>query len=1277
MEFRILGPLEVRDDGRLLELGGAKQRALLAVLVLHANRPVTAEHLADALWGEDAAGRAVKTIQVYVSRLRGSLGEGEALLTTTLAGYQLRVRPGELDAERFERLVRRGQDALSGGRPELAAGTLREALALWNGPPLADFAFASFAQAEIARLEEIRLAALETRIEADLAVGRHAQLIPELQQLCFEHPTRERLAAHLVVALYRCGRQADALATYRATRARLVDEHGIEPGRELRELEQQVLVNDPALELGPAQAALQEAPVATALVVAEPEPEEALPLTRRTVTVVVATLRFEPGAAQPDPELARRLIKRGRDEAIRVIVGRGGRFQRGLGAELVGVFGLETINEDDALRALEAAVELRERITALLEQQPGDARLRIGVDTGEVVIEEPADEPALFGDPLDGALALARAAQDNVILLTERTRGLAPDAIRVDPVDALTWRLADVIPNAPAVLRRHSTPMVGRDEDLATLLAGFARTTRTRRARMQTVFGEAGLGKSRLAHEFRTRVADEATVLVAYCRAYGAGGSLWPLGEAVAELAGGTSREAIRRLLGDVEEADAITDLAMAGLGLADPPVDKEAVPWALRRLLGTIAERRPLVLIVEDIHAAEQQLLEQLQHLVEWLSTTPMFVLSLARPEFRDTRGDWIGGHAGMPDLELEKLEPDAAARMLENLIDEHDVELARDQVLSTAEGNPLFIEQIYAMRREQPDSRRAIPATINALLAARLDRLSAGERVVIQHAAVIGRRFGADAVVELVPAAVRPAAAQHLRELVHRGLITPDRSPFAGEELLCFDHILIRDEAYNTLTKEERGRLHERYANALEQDERRDRPRVLRASGENIDEAIGFHLERAFAYRSELVPLDAIGRELAGRAGDRLGAAGRRTLARGHWIAATGLLERAIELLRTADQVRPEILLALGSAQCDLGDWMQAGTTLRDAFDAAREAKLRTIEAHAMVALSHQRLFADAEPDLQAMRRTADTALAIFAREGDDSGLARAWNHIGVLHWGRLEIEQLEDALLRALEHAETVDDARARGEAYNTYLRAAVVGPCTVAEGIRRCELARANAGDLASIGAVADATQAVFEAMRSDIDRARDLYRGARARLEEFGLTARLAGLQIYPAMVELIAGDPRVVEPVLARACALLERIGESGRLATAIAMLARVREALGAREDALALTRRSEDLSYAYDTSSHILWAGTRARLLAHLGELDEAERYARMSVTIARRTSAEYLTAGALTDLAEVLVATGDRVAALAVLDEAIALHAAKQNVASARSVRERRASV
>jgi len=256
MEFRILGPLEVRNARGVVALGGIKPRAVLAVLLLHRNEPVSAERIALALWGEDAPHNAVKTVRVHVSRLRGALGDADAIRTTA-AGYCLGVRAGELDAERFERLVDEGRNALAGGQAERAAAVLREALALWRGPPLAEFGFESFAQAEIARLEEQRLTALEARIEADLAVGGHAELVGELQQLVGEHPRRERLVGQLMLALYRCGRQTEALDVYRDARRALVAEVGVEPGPELRGLQEAILRQDAALD---AQAAIGELP---------------------------------------------------------------------------------------------------------------------------------------------------------------------------------------------------------------------------------------------------------------------------------------------------------------------------------------------------------------------------------------------------------------------------------------------------------------------------------------------------------------------------------------------------------------------------------------------------------------------------------------------------------------------------------------------------------------------------------------------------------------------------------------------------------------------------------------------------------------------------------------------------------------------------------------------------------------------------------------------------------------------------------------------------------
>ena len=246
LDFRILGPLDVRDGDRTIELGGARQRAVLAILLLHRGETVSVDRIADLMWGERPPATAVKTVQVYVSHLRRALVED--VIASARGGYVLAVDAERIDALRFERLVAEGRDALGDDDPARAAELLRSALALWRGPVLGDLGYERFAQDAAARLEELRLAAVEERIEADLRLGRHGELVAELEGLVSEHPLRERLRAQHMLALYRSGRQADALESFRDARRALVDELGLEPGRELRELEQAILAQDPALD---------------------------------------------------------------------------------------------------------------------------------------------------------------------------------------------------------------------------------------------------------------------------------------------------------------------------------------------------------------------------------------------------------------------------------------------------------------------------------------------------------------------------------------------------------------------------------------------------------------------------------------------------------------------------------------------------------------------------------------------------------------------------------------------------------------------------------------------------------------------------------------------------------------------------------------------------------------------------------------------------------------------------------------------------------------------
>ena len=247
VEFRILGPLAVEDDGQEIVLGGARPRTLLTILLLHRDQVVPADRLIEDLYRGDPPPAAAKALRAHVSRLRRALGPSGALHTRA-GGYALELEPGTLDAERFENLLDRGRSQLAAGCPGEAATILREALALWRGPPLADVAYEHFAQSEIARLHELRLTALEERVEADLELGRHAELVGELELLVHEHPLRERLRGQLMLALYRSDRQAEALDAYREGRRLLADELGLDPGRPLRDLEQSILRQDPALD---------------------------------------------------------------------------------------------------------------------------------------------------------------------------------------------------------------------------------------------------------------------------------------------------------------------------------------------------------------------------------------------------------------------------------------------------------------------------------------------------------------------------------------------------------------------------------------------------------------------------------------------------------------------------------------------------------------------------------------------------------------------------------------------------------------------------------------------------------------------------------------------------------------------------------------------------------------------------------------------------------------------------------------------------------------------
>jgi DNA-binding SARP family transcriptional activator len=419
IEFRILGPLELSSDGRLLPLGSPKQRALLGLLLVHANETVARDHLIEELWAAAAPATVESGLHVYLSRLRRLLASAGAsgVLVRDAHGYRLRVEPEQLDADRFERLVSEGGEAVATDNALVAAERLRQALALWRGPALADLQSERFAITAGARLEERRLFALEQRVAADLALGRDRELIGELETLVAEHPYRERLRAQLMLALYRSGRQAEALRAYQEARRTLADELGLEPGHELKELEQAILRQDPTLTFQPSVTPLTEpelvpSPAAPAAV--SPPREE-----RKVVTVLFADPVASADRAEGlDPEDIRLLQERYWVPLRREIERYGGTVDRFVDDAVLALFGAPQAHEDDPERAVRAALAIRDWAR---EQEGG--KVRIGIATGEALVRlgapPHAGEGMAAGDVIINAPRLGAAASPNGILVGE------------------------------------------------------------------------------------------------------------------------------------------------------------------------------------------------------------------------------------------------------------------------------------------------------------------------------------------------------------------------------------------------------------------------------------------------------------------------------------------------------------------------------------------------------------------------------------------------------------------------------------------------------------------------------------------------------------------------------------------------------------------------------------------------------------------------------------------------------------------------------------------
>jgi len=1254
MEFRILGPLEVHADGRRIALGGPKQRALLGVLLLHANESISTERLVDELWGDRPPARAHKLVQGYVSGLRKQLGP--ARVVTRSPGYLVRIEAGELDALEFDRLVSAARTA---EEPSDKADRLREALELWRGAALADVRLEGFGAREAERLDEQRLATLLERIEVDLDLGRHTKLVGELEALVAAHPLQERLRALLMLSLYRSGRQADALELYRATRRLLADELGLDPSLELQRLERLVLTHDSELDPPRFEARVELPPAPTP----PPEPERL----RRTVSVVFGDLAGSTALGERlDPETLHGVLDRYSETCADVLERHGGTVEKFIGDAVVAVFGLPSLHEDDALRAVRAAVELRQAVASLsteLRRAWGvGLGIKLAVNSGEV-FAGPGSRRDTFvsGDAINVAARLEEAAAEGEILLGEQTKRLVDPAARTEPLEPLevkgrvgpvrAWRLLELQAGDLSQIRPPTTPFVGRRPELAALERELARAVAEQGCRLCTIVGSPGVGKSRLVRRLVDKLGDEAVVVVGRCLSYGEGITYRPLAEIVRGLGGGPPRERIRKVLGSAPHAELVSERVLGAIGLAEPG-GREETFWAVRRLLETAAGELPLVAVFEDVHWAEPTLLDLLEYVAGFSSGAPILLLCLARPELLETRPSWTVPQQGRNVLEVEPLPEPHAQELVALLGTDRLSDQAQAQIVETGEGNPLFLEQLVAVQASGEPA--TLPPSVQAVLAARIDRLEPGERAVLAHASVEGRSFHRGALAAVLPPSPRDELGTHLMALVRKQLIRPCPPDFPGEDGFRFTHVLTRDAAYAALPKRLRAELHEAVADWLE------------AKPDSEDGIVGYHLEQACLYQAEF----GSGGELARRAARRLEAAGRKAVGRCDLPAAVNLLTRAAALLPENDPVRAAILPELGAALIDAGDLDQADRVLAEARQEAEAIGDEQLATHALVQQLFLRLQAatDATAEAAAM---VDRVLPVFARAGDELGLGRARRLEAWVHWIHGDTRAAEAAWHAAAEHARRAGAEREEASSLLWLGSAALSGPAPAHEGVARCRELLPRLANRRMEKAQLLNPLAGLEAMLGRFDEARVLLARATETLAEYSITLNASS---HPqALVAMLADDPEKAEQCLRVDYDNLARIGEKGYLSTTAALLARAVEAQGRDEEAYELTEVAEQAGATDDFTTQVVWRGVRARLIAKGGATAEAERLAREAVTLAEQTDRLNYHGDALVDLATVFRNSGQAGDELGALEAALELYERKSNLVAAAKLHPR----
>ncbi len=860
-----------------------------------------------------------------------------------------------------------------------------------------------------------------------------------------------------------------------------------------------------------------------------------------------------------DPEVVRRRVTRYFDQVSQCIESHGGTVEKFAGDAVMAAFGVPQAHEDDAERAVRAALGILESMRDL------ELEARIGVESGEVVTDI-GDSTFATGEAVNLAARLQQHAEPGQILIGPAAHRLTLGRVEVDeigPVDVRgreepVWAWAALSADGRQPARVAVTPLIGREHELELLENTFARSVRDRRAHLFTVYGEPGVGKTRLTNEFLASL-EGTTILSGRCLPYGESITYWPLAEMVkgaADIADDDPLDIAIEKLRACCPADAVADL----LGLATGVLEavhgersQQEIAWAAREWAQLMAQTQPLILVFEDIHWAEEPLLELIEHMTDWVRDGSLLILCLSRPELLDVRSDWGGGRVRATSIELEPLGDADSEQLIDALSEVGDISPeTRRALLEKTGGNPLFLEEVMLTVAECGEEQAAIgiPDTLQALIAARIDRLEPESKAVLQRASVIGRSFWSGALEYLASgeSVEKTLEDLQLRDLVVRQL----RSSLSQETAYRFKHVLIRDVAYSSLTKSARAGHHARFAEWLGE-----------RAGDELLEIRAHHLDHA---ASLLADLDgAPPAELAREAAEVLQEAGRRALAREANQAARNSFLRAIELEPTLER---RYLAAKAAWRLD--DLPAVAREMDKVHEEAVRAGDRNLEGKALTALADMVLMREADP-LRA-REIADQALAAI---GDSDPGARfdalrvAWS---AAYW----VGHLSDA-----EHylTEQLTLARAAGRK------------------------------DLESIAVL---TRADTFWSRLELDEARALLQEARDLAEESGTINSRGRILLSWAKIYLLQGHLEQAEKAAQESVQLFSEAGAVWAVARALNIAAWVSWGSGNLEKAEKQFRESIRLLKPIGDRATLCESQRGlAELLLERGRVEEAERFA------------------------------------------------------------------